>query len=234
VPPNEAASQLADLLSAPLEQVIVALASGIGRSQAELDRYSIETQRRIDEDPVLAQYGLEATWYQIPRTELELKIAVSLESSGADTNPSGPAPLPGIPPSAVVAGRVLPQLPRLQLQPVNARYQNQFSYNTEAASTMHLEIVPVPPPASVATSSPRLNADEVIAIAEEAELVDAPGQTVLWQEQGTGWRRSVNFNPGMQAWFVVQSQEEEDIVRLRALIKVDDPTGDVIKTVREE
>lgn len=234
MPPNQAASQIADLLSAPLEQVIVALASGIGRSQAELDRHSIETQRRIDEDPVLAQYGLEATWYQIPRTELELKIAVALQSAGAETAPTGPAPPPGIPPPAMVAGRIVPEIPRLQLQPVNARYQNQFSYDTQAASTMRLEVVPVPPPASVATASPRLNADEVLAIAQDAELIGTAGQKVFWQEQDAGWRQSVNFNPGMRAWFVVQSQEEDDLVRLRALVKVDDETGEVIKTLREE
>ena len=50
-------SQIAEILSAPLEELIVSLGSGIGRAQAELDRHSISTQERILGDPMLAQYG---------------------------------------------------------------------------------------------------------------------------------------------------------------------------------
>ena len=40
-------SKISDMLSAPMEEVIVALATGIARAQRELDRYAIEAQREI-------------------------------------------------------------------------------------------------------------------------------------------------------------------------------------------
>src|SRR2546430_5151587 len=100
--------QVAELLSVPLEQLLSALGRGIGEAQSALDRHSIEIQHLIDTDPVLGQYGLQATWYQIPSTELDLRIAIAVEQPAA---PAGPAP------------------PRLWAQPVNARYANQFGYD---------------------------------------------------------------------------------------------------------
>lgn len=232
--PEDASERLADLISAPLEELIVALGSGIGRSQAELDRHSMETQRRIDEDPVLSQYGLRASWYQIPRTELELKVNVVMEGREQRGEHAGvsPAPPPGAAAAEFVAGRVLAPLPRAHIEPVNARYQNTFGYDVQAASTMRLEVVPVPPPGQVAAAAPRLSAVEVLDIADSAHMIDRPSDRALYLERGTGWRRSVNFNAALQQWFVVQSQEEEDKVRLRALVKVDDETGEVLKTLR--
>ena len=42
MPNGDAADRIADLLSAPLEELLVSLGRGIGRSQAELDRHAIE------------------------------------------------------------------------------------------------------------------------------------------------------------------------------------------------
>jgi hypothetical protein len=65
-------TKVTEMLSAPMEQVIVSLGLGIARAQRELDRYAIEIQREIEQDPVLSEAGLQATFYQIPRAELEL------------------------------------------------------------------------------------------------------------------------------------------------------------------
>jgi hypothetical protein len=225
--------RLADLISAPLEELIVALGSGIGRSQAELDRHSIETQRRIDEDPVLAQYGLQAHWYQIPRTELELKVNVAmqeLEATGGEE--VSPAPPPGAGAYGYVAGLRLPPVPRVRIEPVNASYQNRFGFDVQAASTMKLEVVPVPPPGRLTTATPRLSVEEALAIAREAKMLDDPEQPALYSERGTGWRTSVNFNTGLLSWFAVQTLEEGDTIRLRALVKIDDESGAVLKTIR--
>jgi hypothetical protein len=231
--PASNADQVADLISAPLEELIVALGSGIGRSQAELDRNSIETQRRIDEDPVLAQYGLQASWYQIPRTQLELKINVSMQQleAGGQTGVS-PAPPPIAGARPFVAGLRLASVPRLRVEPVNATYQNRFGFQVEAASTMTLEVVPVPPPGPVATAVPQLTVDEVLEIASEAKMLDTPSQAVLYSESGAGWRTAANFNAGMRSWFVLQTREQDDSVRLRALVKIDDQSGEVLKTIR--
>src|SRR4051794_252431 len=127
--------RIADVLSTPLEQLLVALGSGIGRSQAELDRHTIETQAQIDQHPVLSQYGLEATWYQIPTTELELKMAISLESPSPDAVPLAHGPAGG-PPLELGLPERLQAIPRLWAQPVNVRLANQFGFSVDAASTV--------------------------------------------------------------------------------------------------
>jgi hypothetical protein len=206
------AQQIADLVSAPLEALLVALGSGIGRSQAELDRHSIDTQRLIDEDPVLSQYGLQATWYQIPRTELELKIAVAMERAQA-TGPALPA-TPALPSGAF--------LPRLFAQPVNARYTQQFHYDINAASTVTLTIAAVPPPGPAAAGTPTQTQEAVLEVAGPKLLVDAQGAP-----QG---RVTVNFNPGERAWFVVQTQEQDGQTTLLTLLKIlDDPGLEIVK-----
>jgi len=211
-PPDPAPSQLADLLSVPLEELLVALGEGIGRSQAALDRYSIETQRLIDEDPVLAQYGLEATWYQIPSTQLELKVAVQVQSATSSSD-AGPVPRTDL------VRPELGRLPKLWLQPVNARFQNQFSYDVQAASTVSLSIVAVPPPGPAAASTPTRSADEVLALpaVQKALVSDADART------------TVNFNPGGRAWYVLQTKEQGGQTTLLVLVKVDDETGAILK-----
>ena len=219
--PNGEAQQLAELISAPLEELLVSLGSGIGRSQAELDRHSIETQRRIDEDPVLGQYGLQATWYQIPTADLELKIAVAMERQ-ARKDEAGPAPAPIEPAGTLIGGRSFGRpLPRLFVQPVNARYVNQFGYDVNASSTFKLQITAVPPPGAASAGRPTSTVDEVMATATPKLLVDNAGAP-------TG-RVTVNFNPGARAWFVVQTEEEDDVVTQLTLLKIDDESGAVVK-----
>jgi hypothetical protein len=210
MPDGQAANQLADLISAPLEQLLVALGSGIGRSQAELDRHSIETQRRIDEDAVLAQYGLQATWYQIPSAELELKIAVAMQQ------PATPEEQPEL-----IAGQPMAPPPRLWVQPVNARYANQFSFDVQAASTVKLSVTPVPPPGIAAAGRPNLTDNQALDAAKPHLVKDSQGNPLP--------RVTVNFNAGARAWYVVQTAETDDRVELRALVKIDDETGTVLK-----
>lgn len=213
--------RIADLLSTPLEQLIVALGSGIGRSQAELDRHTIDTQAQIDQHPVLSQYGLEATWYQIPTTELELKMAISMEQPPPASAPQLTAPAAGEPLPLGLPDR-LKAIPRLWAQPVNARLANQFGFHVEAASTVRLTIQAVPPPARATATQPTHSAQEVVA-AVRGLLV--PKDDLQAAPSG---RLSVNFNPGAAAWYVVQSEESGGTVQLHVLVKVDDGTLDVV------
>jgi hypothetical protein len=119
--------------SALFEEFITALGRGVAQAQAELDRSSIAIQEAIDADPVLSQHGVQATWYQMPRSDLEIKVALAFQ--GAE-QVGGPA-------RAAIPAAVRP--PRIFIQPVNARYQNQFRYDATAASTLRVTIVPVPP-----------------------------------------------------------------------------------------
>ena len=192
-----------------LEEMLVALGAGIGRAQAELDRHSIETQDLINSDPLLAQYGLEATWYQMPKAEVELKVALMLEESGTPA----PQPSPGIPPMTP---------PKVWLQPVNPRVQNQFAYDVQAATTVALTIVPVPPPGRAAAARPTMTADQALAAARlrlfpTTDLTRPPEDRI-----------TINFNPGSGLWYILQTRQADTQVQLRALVRVDDATGQVI------
>jgi hypothetical protein len=203
--PQEDAGRVGDLLSAPLEELLIALGSGIGQSQAELDRHSIEIQRLIDEDATLAQYGLEATWYQIPRTEVEVKVAVAMERQTRST--AGELPDAG-PPRA-----------RLWVQPVNATVSNLLSFDVQAASTVRLNVVAVPPPGHVGGATPVHTREDAIAA---AKLADNPNL-----------RTSANFNPGALAWFVRQTDEAKTPPTLFTLVRVDDETLSAVDRVRD-
>jgi hypothetical protein len=218
--PNGEAQRIAELISTPLEELIASLGAGIGRSQSELDRHSLEIQRLIDEDPVLSRYGLEATWYQIPTTDLELKIAVTMQAQTRPAVPEAPSGRPTVE-TELRAGRILPKLPRLWIQPVNARFQNQFSYDTQAASTVKLSIVAVPPSGEAAAGRPTRTEAEVLEAARPHLMADAAGNLTP--------RVTVNFNPGAGAWYVLQTSEADDAVTLERLVKVDDETLAVLK-----
>jgi hypothetical protein len=213
--PNGPAAEVAELLSVPLEQLVTALGRGIGEAQSALDLHSIDIQRRIDEDPVLAQYGLQATWYQIPSTQLELKVAVVAQE------PPRPPQAPTGPPIELVAGVERPALPRLWAQPVNARYRNQFGYDVSAASTVSLTVVPVPPPNQASAGRPTRTAEEALAIADPDLVKDTTGTPA--------GRITVNYNSGARSWYVLQTQETDDAVTLLRLVRIDDETGTVTK-----
>ena len=204
--------RVSDLLSAPMEQVITALGTGIARAQRELDRYAIESQREINQDPLLSEVGLQATFYQIPKAELELTMAIAME---------------GEPTTAKAVGRgtraVLPalRLKQLHLQPVNAAYTNQFSFDAQASSKLKLTIVPVPPPGAEAAITPQLSREEVEKIAS-SKLVAAQAA-----------RLAVNFNGQVRLWFVLQYVLEGDAVRRLALVVIDDQTKKIVKAETE-
>jgi hypothetical protein len=200
--------RVSDMLSAPMEQVITALGTGIARAQRELDRYAIESQREINQDPLLSEAGLQATFYQIPKAELELTMAIARE---------------GEPTTAKAAGRgtraALPvfRLKQLHFQPVNAAYTSQFSFDVQASSKLKLTVVPVPPPGAEAAITPQLSREEVEKIAS-SKLVAAQAA-----------RLAVNFNGQVRLWFVLQYVLEGDAVRRLALVVVDDQTKKIVK-----
>jgi hypothetical protein len=217
---NAGSEKAVSIVSESLEDFIAALGRGIGTAQTELDRSSIETQRRIDEDPLLSQYGLQATWYQMPKTELELKIAFSLQQEshgvprrGTIEEPSGAKPM--------ITRRVL-------VEPINVLYSNQFGFNVNAASTVKLTIVPVPPPRSDSVLAPPKSTEQVVMDKAKPDLVKEQDGVTLLKEA----RINVNFNAVSRMWFVSQYQEKEGKVELLALVAIDDETGTIIKRIR--
>jgi hypothetical protein len=210
---SNGSDRISELLSTPMEAAIVGLAVGIARAQTELDRHSIQLQREIDEDPELTELGLHATWYQMPRAELELTMTITLEE---DTTPQASPSLAG--PTRASNFLAANQLKAIRLTPVNAFYKNQFDYDVTASSKLNLTFVPVPPPVGDKVAPALMTRDDVVKIAEPN----------LKNETDT--RLSVNFNGAARLWFVLEYRLEGDVVVRRALVVVDDETGHVIKT----
>jgi hypothetical protein len=225
--PSADLADAVETFSAPIEHLIVALGQGLAEAQRALDLSSLQTQEALDTDPQTAQLGLQATWYQFPRVDLELKLAVSMVQSAA-ASPAGA--------SARVDPRLLRASTRLVAQPVSASYQSKFSYDAQAASTLSLSIVPVPPPRAgdASTLPPRLTREDVVAIALASKAVDAGGKpikfaTVTNAQNGLqpdpALRFDVTFNGAVRIWYVLQYPATQ-AGATPAVIAIDDATGD--------
>jgi hypothetical protein len=177
-----------------------------------MDRFAIQTQQEIDQDPLLSEHGLQATFYQIPHAELELTMAIALEEQQPSSAGLAAQPLAAQP----LAVRAV-ALKQIHFQPVNATYTNQFNFDVQASSKLKLTIVPVPPPAAGSAVTPNLTEKEVLDIAAD-KLAKAENV-----------RLSVNFNGVARLWVVLQYQLVGDTVQRLALVVVDDETRQIIK-----
>jgi hypothetical protein len=211
--------------------LIIALGQGISQAQRALDQNSIQTQESLDTDPVLSQYRLQATWYQFPNVNMELKVslAVSEDQSPASSNIAPRAAF-----TSTLSNTLINPV-RLIAQPVSASYQTHFNYEAQAASTITLTIVPVPPPASpdAVTVPPRMQPAEVqsAALASPAKfLVVTDGQgnksPASTDGQGNALRFDMNFNAAARLWYVLQYAPSNASVAA-IVVAVDDVTGSV-------
>src|SRR5271165_7047430 len=196
--PSDPLANAVETFAAPIESLIVALGQGIADAQHALDQNSIQAQESIDTDPVLSQYGLQATWYQFPSVSMQLKLSLSI----AQDQP---------PPSGPPSGGPLPVLrTRLFAQPLSASFQSQFNYDAQAATQINLTIVPVPPPKSgnQVSSPPRMTvaAVQAAALASSAPFVttkDAQGNVIpaTTDAQGDALSVLINFNASARVWY---------------------------------
>jgi hypothetical protein len=214
------ATPLADTLetfSAPIESVIIALGQGIALAQQALDKNSISTQEKIDSDPVLSQYGLQATWYQFPTVNMQLKISLSI------TQDQAPAPASS---SAAIASP-FPGRFRIIAQPLSASFQNQFNYDAQAATQVNLTLVPVPAPRSGdQVNNPPQNTSAAVlavALASGAPFVKANAQGVTVDAQGNAYTTVTNFNATARMWYVMQYAPSNAAI-VPVVVAVDDAT----------
>ncbi len=215
---NPLASTL-EVYAVAIDDFIVSLGKGISDAQRLLDLNSIHTQETIDSDPVASRLGLQATWYQFPRVDLQLKLAVSVAQDGS--SPVGP-----------LRGPLRPT--RLIAQPVSAAYQTHFNYDAQAASTLSLSIVPVPAPRSAAQGVQPLKSPsdvQAAALASPAKFVtakDGQGNTIpaLKDALGNALRFDMNFNGVAGLWYVLQYAPSNANVKA-VVVVVDDATGSV-------
>lgn len=120
---------ISEVLIDPLSKIITEVGMSISKTQMAMDRNSIDTQITIENDKILSQYDIQATWHHIPEVELELKMALEIKyKEEKDSN-----------------GKVRGYLPILRAAPLNASYINTHEYDVNGASVIKAKFVSIPP-----------------------------------------------------------------------------------------
>jgi hypothetical protein len=221
--PSDPLASAVETFSAPIEDLIIALGQGLAQAQQGLDKNSIQTQEAIDTNPSLSQYGLQATWYQFPTVQMQLKISLSISQDQApatsDASPSLAAP----------------SMLHIIAQPLSANFQTHFNYDGTAATQVNITIVPVPPPMAsnqVGGAPPTMTQAQVqtVALASAAPFVTTTvaGNKVPATVDGQGNALSliINFNTAARVWYVLQYAPSNAAV-IPVVVAVDDATQSV-------
>lgn len=124
------ADEIEEVLVRPLGEVLARVGEGVAQAQRAMDLASIATQTLIDNDPVLSEYGLQATWYHMPEVTLELKMSLAMKRETRTD----------------ASGRVLVSRLSLLAAPHNAKVQNTLGLDVQGTSVVKARIVSIPPP----------------------------------------------------------------------------------------
>jgi hypothetical protein len=233
--PSNPFTNTLEVFSSSIEDFITSLGKGISDAQVAMDQNSIQTQAALDSDPVSSQYGLQATWYQFPKVDLELKLSVTV-TQDQSSSPASQAASRALP--AGIGGLSRPV--RIIAQPVSASYQTHFNYDAQAASTLSLSIVPVPAQRTPGQAvQPRMTDTQVRAsafasaakfvFAKDSQgkvIVDAQGNPVpaTVDAQGNALRFDINFNGAGGLWYVLQYAPFKSSI-IPVVVAVDDVLG---------
>lgn len=185
-----------------------ALGRSIGAAQTEIDRSALLLQRVIDADAELAMYGVQATWYQIPSSQIEIKAALSIAPASS---------------SGVAANKASPTV---NVSPLNPQLMQQFGFDPLAASTVRFTLVPVPPRTTDALQTPPALSDRQAMELAASALQHEPGSATMAL---AGTRVVATFNPAVRKWYVVQFRDDQGQVTTLAVIEVDDTTKKITK-----
>src|SRR5271154_4817916 len=225
--PTDPLANAVEQFSAPIESVIIALGQGIAAAQKALDQNSVATQEQIDSDPVLSQYGLQATWYQFPTVSLQLKMSIAITQDQTPSSPSVAGSHIALPSALLAPNRL-----RIIAQPLSASFQNQFNYDSQAASQVNVTMVPVPPPKSgnQVTSPPQMTEAAVVTVAENtAQSAGTPfvtnknSQGLIEDSSGNVYTISTTYNAISGTWYVLEYVPSNPNISAIA-IAVDDAT----------
>lgn len=126
---NDKSKVISDVLVNPLSRVIKEVGISISETQEAMDRNSIDTQLAIENDEIMSQYDIQATWYHIPEVELELKVALTMKYEEEKDS----------------KGTLRGYRPVLHAAPLNASYKNLHEYDVEGSSIVKAKFVSIPP-----------------------------------------------------------------------------------------
>jgi len=216
-----------ETFAAPIESLIIALGQGLAQAQQGLDQNSIQTQEAIDTDPVLSQYGLQATWYQFPSVTMQLKMSLSITQD----QPAAPSSAPTSTPLLMISPSAL----HIIAQPLSASFQTHFNYDAQAATQVNITVVPVPPPktGNQVTTPPVMTQAQVqtVALASSAPFVTTTGTLgnkipATVDSAGDALALLINFNGAARLWYVMQYAPSNASV-VPVVVAVDDGTQSV-------
>lgn len=111
---DDPASTQGQVVSLPVEEILLNTAHSVLEAQRVLDAFSLEQEVRIRQEG-LDKLGLAASWYSIPELTFDLKLAFELGSRG-----------------------------ELKTQMVDAEYQARYGFNLKASSVLKTRIVATP------------------------------------------------------------------------------------------
>lgn len=136
-----------DTAAAPLGQIIASVGQGVAQAQRALDEQALAQLEALyrDNDEAMAllrRSGWQPTFYTLPETEGEVKVALSLSGSVAGKDEASR-------PASAFTGKRSASRIALYAAPVDAGYQNRFGYQATIGASLRFRIVPVPPPSEV-------------------------------------------------------------------------------------
>lgn len=111
---DDPAPTQSQVVSLPVEEILLNTAHSVLEAQRALDAFSLEQEVRIRREG-LDKLGLAASWYSIPELTFDLRLAFELGSRG-----------------------------ELKTQMVDAEYQSRYGFNLKASSLLKTRIVATP------------------------------------------------------------------------------------------
>lgn len=196
---SEISNLIKDVVASPLGDIIAAVGQGVADAQQALDEGSLAKTLEIyseggtDALQMLREIGYSPTFYTLPETTGEVRIAMRLGNNQLSATPANntqtPAnALPTVKASLSRLGLNTPALKtKLYATPVDAGYSNRYGYQADISAKLTFKIVPVPSPQGVdelrilpdLTGATAAAAQQRLAALElEAIFVDAEGKEV--------------------------------------------------------
>jgi len=111
-------------LSAPLAEILVQMARAVVKSQEEMDTYSLEIHRNLEDVKDELNTALSAPWFHIPEVEIDVHLAFEYQEKRATNTQPG--------------------FRRLDAAFINSAYQNLFQFDGSAASRLKVSFRAVP------------------------------------------------------------------------------------------
>lgn len=142
-----------DVVASPLGDVIAEVGRGVAEAQHALDEGSLAAVLDIYAESddaklkLLQEIGYRPTFYALPETTGEVRIALRMGQGAAGAQGARPVK------TTTPAVRVVPARIGLNTAsskiygtPVDARYANQFGFSADISAKLTFRIVPVPAP----------------------------------------------------------------------------------------